>query len=1053
MYNGIRLNNFEYFINDILKNQISVSSNDINIYKELFNLEFNIIFNNNDVFKGNAFRNIVDRTNIVIKIEHNSFKTYYFYDKNIFNLKDKNLLLNKLTEQNDKFGTILNSYLQIFSSLNNKTNIKRQIFMEVEVYVLTEDYQFKHLLEYINSINNKNLIYELQQVTINQINKLITAYGGYNTSKIQNWMPIMTPDKYAYKNSVINEQTIQCYCNIIKAIQVQQSKLLTYSFNLGGPNTTIYDLENNIDNNFLYNVLIKNKLKDYFTFYTFYYDDTHAKEYNDNKFNFNDLINIDNMLNIDEKKKYVYFTNQGISIDPNINMKDINYSKLQQCGYNEINNEFLLYQKGIYTFKNKLISCDNDRSGLIYYNTLNKNFVINESYYLYSRINNIAINYNLLQNNIIISNSSNTYNQITLYDDENKEDLIYILWTDNKDAYVTIESNYVRKYYKWNIVYDNNKIDYIKSKDNILNVQYDLTVLFESDKNFVIVVDDNMLSKANLINLQNKIRSIITYYQTTIEHLINILPESYNKEIIETNFYKLLRAAALELAEDKFTLDEIKNGFYLNALDKTEDYLKEVKEDLIYKNFGALIDLPKKAQWTYDQYRQMVTAIITVLLNGPTKNNISKAITQFTGYENYIYELYKEKDNYLFSNLGDISFTYRFAVQIFKDINKFDDAEELMNNLIFLLNLIKPAQALFLIYIIFNEKEFVNFINNVIDELTAKGTFSFKEIKFGIDMGHTFELFDKERNNENDILVGNKNTTDNILTRFPNKLGAPKYKVTDKLLIDSMFNFKEKKYKEVFDKVFFNNAVINKEIYSIQYVYDKNNNPVLDEFGNRIEKKYEELHQFTNITFKEDFNSSIFLDKHYEWHKISTAYKKNIYFPKNEMILNVTNKENLKVFLNGILISYNCYDYILYSNNDIYKNYAIGITFNNNIYKFKSTDRITIMYIYAGTYNENRNHKSDKLVVHSKMNFEDRDTLIRISGFKLLGNLPKLLPKDIYKIHPGILNNINYVVLGTLQDRSTCILRINRSIDSLTKEELKNINIMENNGVKIEYLV
>ena len=192
MNNGIRLNNFERGINDNLKSIISMSQNDVNIYEELFTLEFDIIFNkehslniNNETtsLKGISFKNIIDRINILLEInENNSIKSFYFYDIKIFqnNNLDPTSIMSKLNLQNNNFNNIMNKYLQLFSTYNNLETIQRKIFMEIEPYVLVENrdannkltsYSIYNLLDYINqlskSTDNNIVISNLQRECIN----------------------------------------------------------------------------------------------------------------------------------------------------------------------------------------------------------------------------------------------------------------------------------------------------------------------------------------------------------------------------------------------------------------------------------------------------------------------------------------------------------------------------------------------------------------------------------------------------------------------------------------------------------------------------------------------------------------------------------------------------------------------------------------------------------------------------------------------------------------------------------------------------------------------
>ena len=74
-------------------------------------------------------------------------------------------------------------------------------------------------------------------------------------------------------------------------------------------------------------------------------------------------------------------------------------------------------------------------------------------------------------------------------------------------------------------------------------------------------------------------------------------------------------------------------------------------------------------------------------------------------------------------------------------------------------------------------------------------------------------------------------------------------------------------------------------------------------------------------------NKQIQINTYSEMKKMNAKYKKEIYFENKDLILNIPNKNNIKVFLNGVLISYNNYDLIEYLDN-----YAYGIKLNNNIF-------------------------------------------------------------------------------------------------------------------------
>lgn len=1034
MNNGIRLNNFENGINEILKNQISISQNDINIYNDLFDLEFNIIFNNDVKLKnvdktiqGLAFKNIIDRINLVIVKDDNNLNTYYFYDKKVFNEEN---FIDNLQLQDNKFRNILNNYLSKFISLNNTTTIKRNLFFEIEIYVFENNILY-NLLDYVNkNSTSNNLISLLNNEAIRYINALIYQYE--NISITQYWLPFINPEKYCYNDNVINETTFNFYCSIIESVYKTQKSAVQYSVGLIGPNI-------NINNKDFLDKIFERNLDEKFEAYSFYYEDTNSNLYQDDKFNYNDVLSSIRTIQNHDNSKNIFFTNQGISLNPNLNELDEDYDKLNKIGYEEISNDFSLYKEGVYTFKNKLISCNEDKHGLIYYNDVDGidfNPSLQKSYSLYKRINDFTINYNYLVDDIQIAEGS--YNQINLYDNENQTDIVYILWSDNYSEDVILTSHYARTYYGLNEDGQSISIDLTNA----------ISVSFEYNNGFIIVIENNILSSSELSFLRNKMQKIIGHFRNTIEHLINVLPDSYNKEVIETNFYKLLRAIGLEIGEYKFNLEEIKNGFYLNALDKNEDYLQEVKEDLIYQNFGSLIDLPKKEKWSYEQYRRMVTAIINVLLKGPNKENISNAIEEFTGYKNDIYELYQERNNPMFSSLSDLNLTFRFATVIKKDLDKYDDANELMDNLMYLLNIIKPAQALFIIYVLLEEwEDSLEFVRNTLDILDVDSTFNFRETKFGLDLSDTFELF-VNKDERNKLLINDENLTEDTLNNLQNgykpyykKLAMPIYKVTDEYNVEFNVDFAEQYDITIKDIIKSYNAIKLMENY--HYITDDNNNIMFDENNNPISRIQDEMKMYSNNNLSEILSGNIETSDTFEVHKIVSNYKKNIYFPNSELTFKLDNRDNIKVFLNGVLLAYNSYEYINYSGR-----YANGIKLNDNIFEFKDEDIITILYIKVGNYNENAGIQIiDEVNIESTIEQKEQVEFIKPLGFKLLGNSRNLPPDEIYTLYSGQLTNLNYILLETLQDKCNAKLIIDmnkRGQRPLTETELYYIEQMRN---------
>lgn len=768
MLNGIRLDNF---VNGLPKNLdnddrtvLSPSNTVIRKYENYLYLQLNLLFGNeqtitvqgqttqNYTIKPIKYRNILERINIVIVRDVDVYKSYYVYD--IPDIEsDTDTAMNKIIAQHKYMLTILAYYNSIIGELNVKSDIKRNMFFELDYHIYNNNngkidigdfwYYLSHLETSDDESNDYalNIIDAYSNECIKNIKNTISLL--YNSQISEYWLPFVNPDINITGQRF--DYLINAYVTIINNISTYQNKSVAMSTGLVGPNTSTYDVDNS--------------------------------EF------------LEAIQNLDKFEIYAFTCSSIINnFDKKVLLTDVNVD-------DALNKSFDLYKENVYTFYNKLFSYnvyeDNvyshqDDTGLIQWN-INEGMLddvevlnLTPNYILYQDIYNPLEKYNTVTTDNILGEGN--YQQLSLYDDNN-EDIAYLVYGVN----INIAPHYARKLY---------------SNNSTIDILTPMFINLSDYSGTIVIIEDNVLNKTELNNLYNKIKITLEYYQTTIRHIIKMLPKSYNKEIDDTNFFKLLRALALEMAESKYDLLSVKNGVYLNDLSKFNgtykdgDYLQEVSEDLIYNNFGSLLDLPKKEKWTSEQYRDVVTAITNVVLAGPTKSNIEEAVAKFTGYKNYIYELYKEKDNVLFSDLESLNLTYKFAIMLVKDLNKYDDSEELYKDLIYLLHIIKPAQTLFLIYILFEQSENAEVTTNVVDifknddvpQVYAKWEQS--EMPFGYDLRNTFEthinknLSQEQLDDYNRSKLGGEDTQVIIDGQVDDdksykSLAMPKYKLKD----------------------------------------------------------------------------------------------------------------------------------------------------------------------------------------------------------------------------------------------------------------------------------
>ncbi len=427
------------------------------------------------------------------------------------------------------------------------------------------------------------------------------------------------------------------------------------------------------------------------------------------------------------------FSSSVSSVD--INLNDLQYLNDKQIIFTKqiyntdyLSNELELMKNDVYCILNSLFP-----------ELVNYDLTQTEEQVKLQRVYNIGLKYNTLFKNTEVSIGQ--CNQITFYDDDNI-DKLYILYGNET---IIATPHYARTLYL---------------KDNEYSLLSERKVNLSENDGYAVITEDNTLNITDLALLQNKIEQTLINYKKVIKHMINMLSSGYNKEIIDTNFYKLLRSIAYLIANYQYDLQEVKNNNYLNELNETEltNYKYEAKNESIYNNFGAIIDLSKKDRWTYEQYRKVVTAVYNACLKGPTKTNIEEAITTFTNYNTVIYELYKDGDNPIFSNIQDLDLTYRYAVEIHKALDVYNDADELYADIIYLLTMIKPAQALFLIYITFNENEIYDLMSQIQDDSEVTNILNNKDW-FNYDLDKIFKTTDAQKQS---WIVGNVNPFDPI---------------------------------------------------------------------------------------------------------------------------------------------------------------------------------------------------------------------------------------------------------------------------------------------------
>ena len=212
---------------------------------------------------------------------------------------------------------------------------------------------------------------------------------------------------------------------------------------------------------------------------------------------------------------------------------------------------------------------------------------------------------------------------------------------------------------------------------------------------FIVVEENIVVSTINKEELQANVELKLKFYNTYIKRLLKMVPDDYNKEVYDTNFYNLLRAVGIEFGDMRYEMKILQDNYYLST----------AHGDAIYNNFGALIGVRWKKKWSEEQYRTAVSGIIDALLHGSNKPSIQKAIKAYTGYDVKIYELFEDYDHYGIPKEENWDNQYRFTVEVQKDIDDDLDVSDAYDDVKEALDLTKPAHTLPIIMIVLVGKE------------------------------------------------------------------------------------------------------------------------------------------------------------------------------------------------------------------------------------------------------------------------------------------------------------------------------------------------------------
>jgi hypothetical protein len=408
---------------------------------------------------------------------------------------------------------------------------------------------------------------------------------------------------------------------------------------------------------------------------------------NTNKLNYKNFPTIiDKIYELFNKKHDVaipiYSTYQGWKADPD------NNTELYEQSYYELREILNCYKKGVVPFIKQLVDeypksdaykGNFDKSklhyGLLYYHMSGNYFKPACTEYKFILLN--LLNFNSITYNKKVCEYNENIDSITLMN-KDKTKTATILWpkklTGNKTVVLKPHPN--RKFI-------------FPSDDNQRLITEPKKIEF-NNYNFMIVYEDISKPPINIDELETKIDRRLDNTEKTLSHLINLLPDNYNKEVTDVNFYKLLRSLALEISDTEVQLREIEEDLNINSVNK----------ESLYDNFGVLVGLKKKPEWDYDKYKRLIKGVTKSLLDGPTPESITEAIKLFTNFDVDIHELYKtDKDKINPNMLNNTNPEFSFVVEIEKPITNKGDQREIIEDTNYIIDIIKPAHTIHLIVV------------------------------------------------------------------------------------------------------------------------------------------------------------------------------------------------------------------------------------------------------------------------------------------------------------------------------------------------------------------
>lgn len=495
----------------------------------------------------------------------------------------------------------------------------------------------------------------------------------------------------------------------------------------------------------------------------------------DAKLSYESFSQIIDNLNMDLKMK-INKDFQILSINQGRAASKDNENSINEQGYYDLREILNCIKKGIIPFKNQLVdefininnpeyTDDKYHMGLMEYFLGDTSY--KSSYTEFKFLLNALKDFNkVIDTNQVIDNQTNV-DLVSLINTTGDKS-VTIIWPKHfENTLVTLQPHYARQYYFPN-----------GNKGAIINPTQ---VKFSTEVDgihFIVVYQTINKTTINMQELEKEVDLKLTHTEKTLKQLISLLPNTYNKEVTDTNYYKILRAIALELADAKIEVDKLNDNLYLDT----------ASGPAIYNNFGTLINLSKKADWDYEKYRRLVKGVTKSLINGPTTDSVVDAVKLFTNFNVNIYELYKNYIHIDKGALGNVKPQYAFIIEIEKPIEAQAEQTSIYEDANYVVSIVKPAHTIHLVVITLVGKENyrqqylkkygIDFSNS--DKITMESDLNNTENTFGWKCINYDGQFKTANLEQNEIFTNNSLTNGGLFI-------GPRYVLYD----DSTLHFEQ----------------------------------------------------------------------------------------------------------------------------------------------------------------------------------------------------------------------------------------------------------------------